>query len=122
MSEVTVNFIAFDEAQDAYLMVLVEEGPWDDPIADHLHRLQDRIYGCLDAALDGQLADKYPNSRGKTIVVRIDCYDLPQADIDDFVQRFAEGVDLLPDYSTEASPFVRKFVIEVNHDTLSTPT
>lgn len=103
MGEVTVNFITFDEARDACLMVLVEEGPWTGPITDHLHRLQDRIYGCLEAALDGQLAEQFPNSQGKTIVVRIDCYDLPREEISDFTDRFVEGIRSLPDYSTEAS-------------------
>lgn len=99
-------------------MVLVEEGPWGAQVQDHLTRLQGRIYGCLDAALDGQLAESFPRSKGKTVVVRIDCYDIPQIAIEDFIQRFSEGLVSLSDYSTGASPFVRGFVFEVNHDTL----
>ena len=118
MGEVTVNFVAFDDEREACLMVLVEEGPWGDQVHDHLIRLQGRLYGCLDAALDGQLAESFPRSKGKTVVVRVDCYDIPQTAVEDFIQRFSEGVASLPDYSTDASPFVREFLFEVNHDTL----
>jgi len=118
MGEVTVNFVAFDDERDACLMVLVEEGPWGAQVHDNLIRLQGRLYGCLEAALDGQLAENFPRSKGMTVVVRVDCYDLPQTAIEDFVQRFSEGVASLPDYSTGASPFVREFLFEVNHGTV----
>lgn len=118
MGELMVNFVAFDDERDACLMVLVEEGPWYDAVHEHLTQLQERLYGCLDATLDGQLAEKFPKSKGKTVVVQVDCYDVPQTAVDDFIQRFSEGVALLPDYSADTSPFVREFLFEVNHDTL----
>jgi hypothetical protein len=118
MSEEAVNFVAFDAERDACLMVLVEEGPWGAQVDDNLIRLQGRLYSCLDAALDGQLAENFPRSKGMAVVVRVDCYDLPQTAVEDFIHRFSEGVATLPDYSTRASPFVREFLFEVNHDTL----
>ena len=66
---VTVDFIAFDDDEDACMMVLVEEGPWSLPIDDHLQALQDRLYGCLEAALDGQLAEQFPKAANKKIIV-----------------------------------------------------
>ena len=117
MGELTVNFVAFDDERDACLLVLVEEG-WSGAVHDNLFQLQEKLYGCLDAALDGQLAEQFPKSKGKTIVVRVDCYDLPQTEVDDFIERFSEGVAELPDYSADASPFVREFLFEVTHDTL----
>lgn len=100
-------------------MVLVE-GPWTGPTEDHLLTLQDRMYGCLDAALDGQLAGQFPAAVGKTVVVRVDCYDVPRDEVDAFVSRFAVGVSTMPDYAAEASPYVSAFRFEVNHDTLGT--
>jgi hypothetical protein len=120
MSETLVNFIAFEPERDACLMVLVEEGPWEGSTDDHLRALQDRLYGCLNAALDGALADQFPASKGKTIVIQIDCYDLPREPIDAFVNRFAAGIAATPDYSTVGSKFVREWQFEVNHDTLPT--
>jgi len=118
MSEFTVNFIAFNEERDACLMVLVE-GPWAGDIEEHLRNLQDRMFGCLEAALDGQLAERFPEARGKDVVVRIDCYDVPRGDVEGFVSRFADGIASLPDYSTATSAFVRQFRFEANFDTLN---
>ena len=118
MNQVSVNFVAFDEERDCCLMVLVE-GPWAGTIEDHLHELQERMFGCLDAALDGQLAEQFPAAQGKTVIVRVDCYDVPQVDVQAFVDRFAEGVAGLPDYSTASSPYVRRCMFEVNFDALT---
>jgi hypothetical protein len=118
MSEVLIDFIAFDKARDACLMVLVEEA-WNGTTEDHLRALQDRMFGCLEAALDGQLAEQFPEAAGKMIVVRIDCYDVPQSDVDEFVSRFAAGVSELPDYAAEHSPHIAGYSFEVNHEALA---
>lgn len=114
MAELTVDFIAFDDARDACLMVLVEEGPWADVVAQ-LQRLQDRVYGCMEAALDGGLAEQFPASRGRLIVIQVDCYGVPAEPVDDFIRRFGDGVRFLADYSPERSPFVRNFEFEAKH-------
>ena len=119
MGDVMVNFIAFDETRDTCLMVLVE-GPWSGQTEEHLRALQDRMYGCLEAALDGQLARQFPDAQGKPVVVRIDCYDVPRQEVDEFVVRFADGIGTLPDYAAGASPYVAAFRFEVNHDTVTT--
>ena len=113
-----VNFIAFNEARDTCEMVLVE-GPWDGDVEEHLYALQDRMFGCLNAALDGNLAEQFPEAKGKAVVVRIDCYDIPQSEVEAFVARFADGVATLPDYSTEGSPFVTSFGFETGFYTLA---
>jgi hypothetical protein len=115
MADLIIDFVAFDDARDACLMVLVEEGPWAAPISDRLSQLQDRIYACLEAALEGRLAEQFPQSRGRTIVVQIDCYGLPRSDVDAFVERFRFGVGLLADYAPENSPYVSQFAFEARH-------
>jgi hypothetical protein len=114
MSNITVDFVAFDDDRDACLLVLVVEG-WGECVEDHLSLLQERFYGCMNAALDGQVADLFPKSQAPTIVIQVDCYDLPVEPIDDFVRRFSSGVFEMSDYSPEGSPFVRAFQFEVNH-------
>jgi hypothetical protein len=118
MGEFTVNFIAFEEARNACIMVLVE-GPWSGATDDHLRSLQDRMYGCLEAALDGQLAKQFPQSVGMTVVVRVDCHDVPRNDVDGFICRFKAGISALPDYSAEGSPYLTGFRFEVNHDSVT---
>jgi hypothetical protein len=112
---VTVDFVAFDDERDACLLVLVEQGPWSCPIEDHLTALQDRLYGCLDAALDGRLAEQFPAATNRIIIIRVDCYGVPRAELDEFMHRFAVGVRELPDYSPTSSLWVQSFEFEVNH-------
>jgi hypothetical protein len=114
---VTVDFVAFDDEEDACLLVLVEQGPWTGPVEDHLSNLQDRLYGCMEAALGGHVAEQFPGAAGKKFVIRLDCYDVPPQDVDDFMERFSEGVAGLLDYSPAASPWVRSFEFEWSHDT-----
>ena len=113
---VTVDFVAFDDEQDACLVVLVEEGPWTVPIDDHLQALQDRLYGCLETALDGQLAERFPKAANKKVIVRVDCYGVPQQEVNEFMERFSSGVAELPDYAPTSSPWVQSFEFEVSHD------
>jgi hypothetical protein len=93
MSDVTVDFIT----KDPWQMVLVEEGPWDD-VAANLQRLQGRLYACVDAVIDGMLAQRYPDSTGATVLIRLDGYGLPMPDTRDFFERFSSAVLELPDY------------------------
>ena len=103
MSEVTVDFIT----RNPWQMVLVEEGPWDD-VAGNLRRVQDRLYTCVDAAIEGKLAELYPDSTGATVLIRLDGYNLPMPDMQEFFDTFSSSVLELPDYkaSLVSSPYV----------------
>ncbi|RYY90397.1 MAG: hypothetical protein EOO15_02690 [Chitinophagaceae bacterium] len=115
-----VDFVARSDSDDEWLIVLVEEGPWGPAIEDRLRAIQDRLYGCVDAALDGDLAMKFPETKGKRIVVQLDCYDGPEADVSEFFSRFAEGVFNIADYAEALvrSPHVREIVFKLNLRTL----
>ena len=63
---------------------------------------------------DGALAVKYPNSKGKAVVIRIDCYNVPKEPVESFIRRFASGVLLLPDYAASLSS--NEFVAEIEFD------
>lgn len=117
MSEVAVNFITRTDTGDACQMVLVE-GPWTGSLEESLSNLQDRMFGCLEAALDGKLAEQFPEAQGKSLIIRVDCYDVPREEVQAFVERFANGIAALPDYSAAGSPFVRDFQFQVNFDDL----
>lgn len=91
--DVTVDFIT----KDPWQMVLVEEGPWDD-VAANLRRLQDRLYTCVDAAIEGKLAERYPDSAGAKVLIRLEGYRLPMPEAGEFFARFSSAVLELPDY------------------------
>ncbi len=74
-------------------MILVEVGPWEPGTEEQqLRRLQTRLYDCVDAAVDGHLAGKYPGSRGRTVRIVLDTYDIPAPVIQPFFKAFTEHV------------------------------
>lgn len=100
MGQVTVDFVARDQAHGGWSLILIEEGPWDPAtISDHLKRIQDRLYECLDAALDGAVTTQFPESRGKPLMIRLDAFNVPEAELRGFFDRFAREVPKLPDYA-----------------------
>jgi hypothetical protein len=115
---VTIDFVAFDDERDACLLVLVEEGPWTGMVEDHLAALQDKLYGYLEAALDGKVAERFPRAANMKVVIKVDCYNVPRKEVDEFMDRFSEGVFGIPDFSPSSSPWVRSFEFEVNHDNI----
>ena len=111
MGELLVDFVA----KDPWQMVLVEEGPWTD-ISAQLAQLQYRLYACLDAAIDGQLAEQFPGSSGQLVTVRVDCYSVPQAETQEFFSRFSSAALDLPDYKAAlvATPHVSGIQFAIN--------
>ena len=116
---VTVDFLARGESESEYRMVLVEHGPWEE-IDVEMRRVQERLYGCIEAALDGDLARKFPESHGKIIVIRLDGYDLPEDEVSAFFERFADGIMKIPDYAEElrSCEYVEAFRFELNFEAL----
>jgi len=116
----TVDFIARGESPSQWQMVLVEEGPWAAPIEGELRRVQERLYGCIDAALDGLLAEQFPESFGKEIVIRLDCYNLPKVEITEFFDHFSKGVFFIDNYreALAISEFVGSISFVVNFDSI----
>lgn len=113
-----VDFIARTNSQDKWRMVLVEEGPWSEVIEFELARIQDRLYGCIDAAIDGQLADQFPELSGAHIIIQLDCYNVPEAEVHAFFDEFSSGVFLIPDYkeALRASSYVSGISFEINFE------
>ena len=101
-------------------MVLVESGPWCGPMDLHLRNLQERLYGCVDAALDGQLAEQFPDSAGKSVVIQLDCYDLPKSEVQAFFTAFVEGVFSIADYRVALAEnrFVKGISFDVTFDSI----
>ena len=101
MTTVTVDFVARGANADSWHLVLVEQGPWPAAkVTSELRRVQDRLYGCLDAVLDGKVAEKFPDSTSRRITIRLDAYDLPEMEVREFFNAFASQVLETPDYAT----------------------
>lgn len=112
-----VDFVAKGPSPGEWMMVLVEEGPWSGVIDDQLRRLQDRLYGCVEAVLHGQLAARFPDSKGQRIIVRLDCYNVPRHEVEGFFQRFSSILSI-EDYrrALEQGAFAQGIGFEINFD------
>jgi hypothetical protein len=81
--------------------------------AERLKDVQDKLYGAVDAILDGEVAKAFPGSEGKKIVVQLDCRGLPQAE----VKRFADAIFQIPRYRNALAK--TPFATEIAFDLLS---
>lgn len=89
-NQVKIDLIAYNSKDEEYKLILVEEGPWQkSTFEDRLRKIQDRIYNSVDAAIDGILMQKYPDSKGKKVCVQVDCYESPS----DLVKQLVKGLD-----------------------------
>ncbi len=91
MPRETIDLIT-EKPDGTFVLVLVEQGPWSDEPEVHLRRLLERLYNYVDVALDGHLASLHPESRGRTVLIRVDAYDTPEGEVSAFVERFASHV------------------------------
>jgi hypothetical protein len=90
---VTVETITYDPKRDAFVLIVVEQGPWPpDAINTNLSRIQRRLLDCVDAAVDGGVALKLPHSAGKLVVIRLNCYETPHEEVEQFFFRLVEYV------------------------------
>jgi uncharacterized protein DUF6572 len=117
---VTIDLVTERPSDGAFILVLVEEGPWADETDGHLQRIQGRLYDCVDAAVHGHLAARYPESRGKPAVIRLNCYDTPDRPVREFMKRFAECIAESEEVQRDmaAQRFVQSLVFEYNWRTL----
>lgn len=87
--KVTIDLMTYDPKRDVHILVVVEQS---DGGTYSLQRLQQRLYNLVDVAVDGFLAEKHPESRGKSVVIRLDCYNTPREECERFFFQFAEHI------------------------------
>lgn len=110
MKKVLIDIISEDTKQKEWALYLVENGPWKRAeVEDRLRELQDRIYDAVDVALNGLLAAKYPESKGKKIRIQVDSYDRAPPDLAIVVRGIARHIRKDPDYQRDIrkSEFVK---------------
>jgi hypothetical protein len=92
--QVKIDLVTEHAETGVFAIILVEAGPWAPGTEDReLRRVQNRLYDCLDVAVDGHFAAKYPDSRGRPVRIQLDTYDIPEALVRPFFDRFAKHVD-----------------------------
>ena len=114
-----VEFVAKGERADEWRMFVVEQGPWED-VTRELLRFQDRLYDCVDAVVDGDVAAKFPDSKGGRIVISVYCSDLPKSEVSAFFQRFTKGIFRDGEYSValKRQNYVTEVAFAINFDSM----
>ena len=115
MTQTTVDFVAKGPDHDMWRLVLVENGPWQDP-GVQLGNLQNRLYDCVDALIDGTLIEQFPNIWTKTAMIQVDAYNTDTIRIQEFFTSFSTNIFEIEDYKValEASDFVDNITFSLN--------
>ena len=71
-----VDAVAYEEKTATYRLLLVVDAPWDHSTRQ-LNALQEKLNNYIGFALDGPMAERYPGSDGKDVVVRLQCATAP---------------------------------------------
>lgn len=81
------------------------------------------MYTCLDAALEGAVTAEYRESRGKPLMIRLEAFNVTEAELRHFFGRFTSEVPKLPDYAKalREQQFFPIVSFELNVEALKTP-
>lgn len=89
----SVDLINRRPVDEAFVLVLVEDGPWlEDEVLGKLKKLQARLMRTVDAIVDGSFARQFPESRGKHFVIRLNSYNVGTDELDLFFTRFSNWI------------------------------
>ena len=108
MSLLTIDLVTDDHINNEFVLCLVETGPWAEPIENRLKKLQDRLYDSFDAIVDGHVASKFPQSKGRKIRLQVDSHDAAPVSVLEFVRKFTDHLknDAESQQAIRSSPFV----------------
>jgi hypothetical protein len=108
MPTLVVDLIVEDPVNNEFVLCLVETGPWTEPVEDRLRNLQDRLYDSFDAIVDGLVAAKFPQSKGRRIRLQVDGHDDPPESVVELVRKFASHLKNNAEFQQAiiGSPFV----------------
>jgi len=93
-----IDVITQDAKTGEVTLVMLEPRPWDGSEL-RLFQLQEKINAYLSFALDGEMAEAYPQFNGRKLRLQLDCVGMPGSDVVGFLGMVREqiafqGVDL----------------------------
>lgn len=80
-----IDIAAHDAATDEVALIMTEPRAWDGS-DERLFQLQEKVNAYLSFALDGEMAEAYPNFVGKRLRLQLDCADAPDARTMGFIE------------------------------------
>ena len=69
---------------DTVVLVMTERRPWD-ATREQFKQIEEKLNRYMGYVLDGFLAEQYPQYRGKSVQIRLDCAEAPHGEAVRFV-------------------------------------
>ncbi|MEP6672218.1 MAG: DUF6572 domain-containing protein [Chthoniobacter sp.] len=86
-----IDVIAEDANTGEVTLIMLESRPWDGSEL-RLFQLQEKINAYLSFALDGEMAEAYPQFDGKKLRLQLDCVGMPGNDVVGFLGMVREQI------------------------------
>lgn len=102
-----IDLLTHDPHAGKVELVMFEGRPWDGG-EEQLFQLQEKLNAYISFALDGELADTYPELANQPLSVVLRCLEMPPSEAVEFLAKVREqvalqGIDLVVSYAREAS-------------------
>ncbi|MEA3213440.1 MAG: hypothetical protein QOE70_6497 [Chthoniobacter sp.] len=79
-----IDLVGNDAKTGEAVLIMLEPRPWDGSEL-RLFQLQEKINAYLSFALDGEMAEAYPELAGKPLRLQVDCVTVPDAAVVEFL-------------------------------------
>jgi hypothetical protein len=86
-----IDLVAEDSTTGEVVLIMLEPRPWNGSEL-RLFQLQEKINAYLSFALDGEMAEVYPALATKPLRLQIDCVDMPDPTVVDFLSVVREQI------------------------------
>lgn len=87
-----VDLITTDPQSGRVVLVMIERRPWGaSPL--QLRQIEEKINRYLGYALDGFLVEQYPQYENRTVRIRLDCAEPPNAEAIPFVEAARHAIE-----------------------------
>lgn len=86
-----LDLITLDPASGAVVLVMIERRPWGASL-QQLRQIEEKINRYMGYALDGFLAEQYPQYRDKPVQIRLQCAEPPHGDAVAFVRAAEQAI------------------------------
>jgi hypothetical protein len=86
-----IDVIADDAKTGEVALIMLESRPWDGAEL-RLFQLQEKINAYLSFALDGEMAEAYPQFAGRKLRLQLDCVGMPGDDVVGFLSTVRDQI------------------------------
>lgn len=102
-----IDLLTHDSKSRKVELVMFEGRPWDGG-EEQLFQLQEKLNAYFSFALDGEMAESYPELANKPLSVVLRCLEMPPSDAIEFLSKVREqvalqGIEFIVSYAEESS-------------------